>query len=154
MSAPRQAANATSTSVPAATTQGAPVVKGWVVGLSLSAGILMVIAGIFTAVMGLTALIANNVYVATPRYIFAFDLTAWGWILLIVGIGVVVAGFGVVWGQVWGRVVGIGLAIVTMVVNFAFIPYYPVWALLIIALSVFVIWALCLFNPDAAGGSE
>jgi hypothetical protein len=147
MSVPRQAASATSTSA-SATHRARPA--SWVVGLSLFAGIMMIVTGVFNAVEGLVALFRNDVYVATPRYVFAFDLTAWGWIQLILGLIVLAAGCGVVTGRIWGRVVGIAIALLSMIVNFLFIPYYPVWSLLIIALNVFVIWALCVFNRDAA----
>ena len=145
MSVPQQEANATSTS---ATHRARPA--GWVVGLSLFAGILMIVNGVFNLVEGLVALFHDEVYVTTTRYVFAFDLTTWGWIHLVVGLIVLVAGFGVISGRIWGRVVGIGIALVSMILNFAFIPYYPVWSLLIIVLNVFVIWALCVFDRDAA----
>ena len=124
--------------------------SGWAVGLSLFAGILMIIGGVFNAMEGIVALVRNEIYVATPRYLFAFDLTTWGWIQLILGIVVAIAGFGVITGQLWGRVVGIALAALSMLANFAFIPYYPLWSLSIIALNVFVIWALCVYNRDTA----
>ena len=123
---------------------------GWAVGLSLFAGVLMIIGGVFNAMEGVVALARNEVYVATPRYLFAFDLTTWGWIQIIVGIVIVVAGVGVITGRLWGRLVGIALAALSMLANFAFIPYYPVWSLAIIALNVFVIWALCVYNRDTA----
>jgi hypothetical protein len=123
---------------------------GWVVGLSRFAGILMIIVGVFNAIEGTVALFRNDVYVATPRYIFAFDLTTWGWVQLIVGLVVLAAGFGVMSGRIWGRVVGIAVAALCMFVNFLFVPYYPIWSLLLIALNVLVIWALCAFDRDAA----
>jgi hypothetical protein len=126
---------------------------GWVVGLSLFAGIMMIITGVFNAMEGVVALARNEVYLATPRYIFAFDLTTWGWTQVVIGLVVLAAGFGVVTGQLWGRVVGITIALLSMLANFAFIPYYPVWSLLIIALDVFVIWALCVYNRDAAAAA-
>jgi hypothetical protein len=61
-----------------------------------------------------------------------------------------VAGGAVLTGRLWGRVVGIGLVTLSMIANFLFIPYYPLWSLLIIALDVFVIWALCSYDRDAA----
>ncbi|MDN5750087.1 MAG: hypothetical protein L0H64_16500 [Pseudonocardia sp.] len=123
---------------------------GWVVGLSLFAGILMIMTGVFNAIEGLVALFQNEVYLATPRYVFAFDLTTWGWIHLLLGIAVMAAGFGVLSGRIWGRVVGIAVTALCMLANFLFVPYYPVWSLLLIALNVFIIWALCAFDRDAA----
>jgi hypothetical protein len=111
---------------------------------------MMIVSGVFNVVEGLVALFRNEVYVATLQYVFAFDLTTWGWIHVILGLVVLVAGYGVISGRIWGRVVGIAIALLSMVVNFLFVPYYPVWSLLIIVLNVFVIWALCVFNRDAA----
>jgi hypothetical protein len=124
---------------------------GWVVGMSLFAATMMIVIGVFHAVSGVVALFRNEIYVVGPRYVFAIDVTAWGWIHLLLGILVGVAGYAVISGQLWGRAVGIGLALLSMIANFLFIPYYPVWSLLIIALDVFVVWALCLFGRDAAG---
>ena len=149
MSAPRQAAHSDRNSSSVAPAHGAGT-AGWVVGLSLFAGILMIITGLFNAMEGVVALARNEVYAVTPRYIFAFDLTTWGWIQIILGIIVLAAGVGVITGQLWGRVVGITIAVLIMLANFAFLPYYPIWSLLIIALNVFVIWALCVYDRDAA----
>jgi hypothetical protein len=149
MSTPQQSAtpgNNYSSSVAAHRAHSA----GWVVGLSLFAGVMMIISGVFNAMEGVVAVARNEVYAATPRYIFSFDLTTWGWIHIILGIIVLAAGFGVITGQLWGRVVGITIAALIMLANFAFIPYYPIWSLLIIALNVFVIWALCVYNRDTA----
>ena len=149
MTTPQQAANSDRNSSSVAPAHGADT-AGWVVGLSLFAGILMMITGLFNAMEGVVALARNEVYAITPRYIFAFDLTTWGWIQIILGVIVLAAGVGVITGQLWGRVVGITIATLTILANFAFIPYYPVWSLLIIALNVFVIWALCVYDRNAA----
>ena len=147
MSAPRQAAHSDTSS----SSRGVDT-AGWVVGLSLFAGVMMIITGVFSAMEGVVALARNEVYAVTPRYIFTFDLTTWGWLHILLGIIVLVAGVGVITGQLWGRVVGITIAVLTMLANFAFIPYYPIWSLLIIGLNVFVIWALCVYNRDTAAG--
>ena len=134
----------------AAPRAGDPQASGWVTGLALFAGAMMIMIGVFQIVAGLVALFENEVYVAGARYLFAFDLTTWGWIHLLLGALVAAAGIGVLSGQLWGRIVGITLAILSAFANFLFIPYYPIWSLLVIALDVFVIWALCLYNRDAA----
>jgi hypothetical protein len=134
----------------AAPRAGVPETSPWVTGLAVFAGTMMIIAGVFELIAGLVALFENEVYVAGARYVFAFDLTTWGWIHLLVGALVAAAGIGVLSGQLWGRIVGITMAIVSALANFVFIPYYPIWSLLVIALDVFVIWALCHYNRDAA----
>jgi hypothetical protein len=122
----------------------------WAPGLALFAGIIMIIGGVFQALAGLVALFQNELYVVGLSYVFSLDFTTWGWIHLLVGVLVAVAGGAVLTGRLWGRIVGIGLVTLSMIANFLFIPYYPVWSLLIIALDVFVIWALCTYDRETA----
>jgi hypothetical protein len=122
----------------------------WVMGLAVFAGALMITAGIFQVISGIVALFQNEIYVVGQQYAVSFDVTTWGWIHLLVGVLLVAAGCGVITGQLWARVVGIGLAVLSMIANFMFMPYYPFWALAIIALDVFVIWALCSYDREAA----
>ena len=122
--------------------------SGWAVGFILFAGVMMIMAGAFQAMAGLVALFENEFYVATRNYVFQLDATGWGWIHLLVGVLVACAGVAVMAGQTWGRVVGITLAVVSALTNFAFIPYYPFWSLTVIALDVFVVWALALHGRD------
>jgi hypothetical protein len=122
--------------------------SGWAAGFALFAGIMMIMAGIWQALAGLIALLENEFFVATRNYTFQFDVTTWGWIHLLIGVVVGLAGLGLLAGQTWARVVGIFLAVLSAIANFLWIPYYPFWALTVIAVDVFVIWAL------AAHGGE
>jgi hypothetical protein len=122
--------------------------SGWAVGFILFAAVMMIMAGIFQAFAGLVAIFENEFYVATRNYLFQFDATTWGWIHLILGVVVALAGWGVLAGQTWARVVGITLAVLSAVANFLFIPYYPFWSLTVIALDVFVIWALAAHGRE------
>jgi hypothetical protein len=117
-------------------------------GFITFAGVLMIMVGGFQSLVGLVAVLQDDFYVATENYVFELDPTAWGWIHLIVGIVVLLAGFGILAGQTWGRVVGVVLALISALTNFAFIPFYPFWSILIIALNVFVIWALLAHGSD------
>jgi hypothetical protein len=128
--------------------QDQPTRRRGVTGLTTFAGVMMITVGSFQLVSGLVALLTNEFYVNTPNYLFTFDATRWGWIHLLVGLLVLVAGLAVLAGQTWGRVIGIVLAVSSAVANFAFIPYYPFWSLTIIALDVFVIWALATDRRD------
>jgi hypothetical protein len=122
--------------------------SGAAVGFILFAAIMMIMAGVFQAISGLVAIFQNEFYVATRNYLFQFDATTWGWIHLLVGLLVAFAGWGLLSGRTWARVVGITVALVSATANFLFIPYYPFWALTIITLDIFVIWAI------AAHGGE
>ena len=115
---------------------------GWAVGFILFAAIMMIMAGVFQALAGLVAIFENEFYVPTRNYLFQFDATSWGWIHLLIGLLVAFAGWGLLSGRTWARVVALTLAVVSAIANFAFIPYYPFWSMLIIALDIFVIWAI------------
>jgi hypothetical protein len=121
----------------------------WASGLTVLAATFLVIAGIWHALAGIAAIVRDDVYVATPNYIYSFDLTAWGWVQLLLGVVQVVAGFAVLKGQTWARVVGIVVACVSMIANFLFLPYYPLWSLLIIAVDAGIIWALATYRREA-----
>ncbi len=117
-------------------------------GFIVFAGIAMVVIGAFHAIQGLVALFNDDFYVVGQKWIFEFDLTGWGWIHLIAGIGIAVAGFFLFTGAAWARYVGIGVAVISAILNFMWLPYYPVWSLLIIALDVVVIWALAVHGRE------
>ena len=124
-------------------------VSGWAVGLAAFAGAIMVLIGIFQAFAGLAAIFEDEFFVVAPNYIYDIDVTTWGWIYLILGVILVFAGISIYSGAVWARSIEIILlAILNAVANFFFIPYYPVWSVLIIALCVAVIWALVTYGPD------
>ena len=122
--------------------------SGWAVGFTLFAAIMMLMSGTFQALAGLVAIFENEFYVATRNYLFQFDATTWGWIHLLVGLVVAFAGWGLLSGRTWARVVGITLAVLSAIANFLFLPYYPFWALTVITLDVFVIWALTAHGRD------
>ena len=116
--------------------------SGWATGLIVFAGVMMIMAGAFQAIAGLVALLEDEFYVATRNYLLEFDATSWGWIHLLLGLLVAFAGYGLLSGKTWARVVALTLAVLSAIANFLFIPYYPFWALLLITLDVFVIWAI------------
>ena len=122
--------------------------SGWAVGWTAFAGITMVLLGGWWVIAGLVAIINDEFYVVTQEWIFKFDVTTWGWIHLIVGVAVLAAGFGLFTGQVWARTVGVITAVIAGLVAFAWLPWYPVWAILMIAASVAVIWALTAHGRD------
>ena len=106
------------------------------------AGTMLILNGVFQFFQGITGIAKDDVYLATPKYSFRFDTTTWGWIHLLVGAAVAVTGYFVLKGADWARGAGMGLAALSAFTNFLFLPYFPLWALTIIALDVFVIWAL------------
>ena len=122
--------------------------SGTAVGFILFAAIMMIMVGVFQALQGIIAIFENEFYVATRNYLFQFDATTWGWIHLLVGLLVAFAGWGLLSGRTWARTVAIILAVLSAITNFLFVPYYPFWALLLVTLDIFVIWAVAAHGGD------
>lgn len=127
--------------------------SGWAVGWTVFAGIMMIIQGCWWLVAGLIALVNDEFYVIGQEYVFQFDVTTWGWIHLLIGAVVVAAGLGLFAGRVWARTVGVVIAGIAMLVAFAWLPWYPVFALLFIVVSASVIWALTAHGRDITGAN-
>jgi hypothetical protein len=122
--------------------------REWAVGFAYFAGFLMIMVGVFDLIQGFAALFKKDFYAVTPNYVFHFNVSAWGWIHMLLGLIILLAGLGVFSGAVWARTVGVIMAAIVGISNFAFIPIYPVWSIIIIALCVFVIWALTAHGRD------
>lgn len=125
-------------------------VSAWAPGLVTFAGAVMIIIGVFHAITGIAAIFEDEFFVVTQNYLFDLDVTAWGWMQLLLGVIVFFAGWGIFSGATWARVTGMVLVTLSAIANFFFIPYYPVWAVLIIALDIAVIWALTVWDRDTA----
>ena len=122
--------------------QDATGVSGWVTGGYAFAIVMLVIIGVFQAIAGLVAIIDDDFYVVGQNYTFNFDTSGWGWIHLLLGLLLILVGYFLYTGAVWAVVFAIVLAGLSAIANFFFIPYYPFWSILLIALDVWVIWAL------------
>ena len=116
--------------------------SGWVAGGVMFAAVMMVLIGSFEVIAGLTAIFDDDFFVVGANYTFDLDTTAWGWIHLLLGVLVVLAGAALFSGAAWAGMVALVLAVLAAISNFFFIPYYPFWAILEIALACWVIWAL------------
>ncbi|MEU1468988.1 hypothetical protein ABZ434_12310 [Streptomyces sp. NPDC005761] len=116
-----------------------PFRTGW----TAFAAILMIFGGAMAIFQGISAIAKDDVFVTTRNYVFQFNLTGWGWIHLILGILIVLAGCALFTGAFWARAVGVVLAGLAALANFAWLPHYPLWSIVLIALDIFVIWALC-----------
>ncbi len=122
--------------------------SGWAAGYAAFAGVLLVIVGFFQACAGVVALLNDEFFVVGTKWTFTFDITTWGWIHLILGVILLLSGFGIFTGNVAARTVGVILAGLSAAVNFLWLPWYPIWAILIIALDIAIIWALTSHGRD------
>lgn len=127
--------------------------QAWASGGMIFAATLMIIIGIFQVLTGIAAIIDDEFFVVGANYTYEVDTTAWGWIHLGIGALAVAAGFALFSGRTWARAVAIVLAVLSATANFFFVPYYPFWALLIIATDIFVIWAVATARTDVMAGA-
>ncbi|TQF66031.1 hypothetical protein FK531_19365 [Rhodococcus spelaei] len=124
------------------------VKQGFAVGTSIAAAVLLLTVGILQIFQGISAVAKDNVLVFGPEYTYQFNITTWGWIHIVVGILIALTGFGLLSGATWARITAIFLAALSIIANFLWLPYYPLWSILIIALDVVVIWAVTTWDTD------
>jgi hypothetical protein len=118
------------------------------VGIITAAAVVLILAGVMHAMQGVVGLAANEFYVVTQRWLFQFDVTTWGWIHILVGLIGAATGVALLYGASWARILGVVIASVSVIANFLWLPYYPIWAVIIIAFDLFVIWALIVSWQD------
>jgi hypothetical protein len=129
-------------------TRAAPQPTGWV-GWVIFAGVAMITLGAFHIIDGLVALFEKGYYLVTSSHLVVHvNYAAWGWAHLALGVLFVLVGFGVLAGQTWARVVGIALAVISAIINLAFIAAYPVWGVIFIALDIVIIYALAMHGRE------
>ena len=117
-------------------------------GFTVLASVLMMLAGLWGFFEGLVAITRQSFFATVPQYTYHWTVHSWGWVHFGLGIVLFAAGACVLLGQTWARVIGIVLAVFSGIANFMFLPYYPVWSIIMIALDVFVIWALATMSMN------
>ncbi|GAB2660501.1 hypothetical protein GCM10027068_45700 [Prescottella soli] len=117
-------------------------------GTSMGAAVLLVTVGALEFLQGISAVAKDDVFVIGLQYTYKFDVTVWGWIHLVLGVLVAVVGGVLFTGATWARVGAVVICAVSIIVNFLWLPYYPLWAILIIALNTVVIWAVTTWHPE------
>ncbi|MEV6992710.1 hypothetical protein AB0N87_26485 [Streptomyces sp. NPDC093228] len=111
-------------------------------GAAMFIGVALILSGVLSVLQGVAGIARDALYGVPRSYAYRFDLTTWGWINLVVGVALVVGGVGVLQARSWGRSAGVGLAAVSLVTEFMFIPYYPLWSISVMTLDLVVLWAL------------
>jgi hypothetical protein len=117
-------------------------------GLVLFASVLLVIVGCFNLIYGIAAIANSHVFTANAHYVFG-DLRTWGWITLIIGVLQLAAAGGVVAGNQWARWFGVVVLGLSAIDQMFFIPAYPFWSLMIIAVDVVALYGLCAYGSRA-----
>jgi len=121
---------------------------GTALGITAAAGLILMLVGVFGMIQGIVGLLDNDLYVVTNKWLFELTATAWGWGHVLIGLVALCAGVGLFFGRVWAQVTAIIVAAFSILANFAWLPYYPIWALLVIGFDLFVIWAVTVHGSD------
>jgi hypothetical protein len=124
-----------------------PERTGWV-GWIAYAAVMMIVLGSFNAISGLTAIFSDRIYVDAANSVIALDVTTWGWIHLLVGIGVATTGVFLLRGALWASLVGTMLVMLNLLTQMLLLPAYPFWSLLIIVIDLLVLWALLVHGEE------
>jgi hypothetical protein len=121
---------------------------GWV-GWIVFAAVIMIMVGVLHAIEGFVALFKDSYYLVHPSgLVLSFNYTAWGWTHIILGLLIAGAGAGLFSGRMWARVVGIAVAVLSLLGNFAFTSAYPIWSATLIIIDVFIIYALTVHGRE------
>ncbi|MFD8197936.1 DUF7144 family membrane protein [Streptomyces sp. NPDC003470] len=118
--------------------------QDWATGLTAFAAVMLFLVGLLDVFRGIMGIAEDDVFVTTPNYVFAFDLTGWGWVHLALGALAMAVAVGLLKTAMWARVLGVAIAGLVIIANFLSLPYSPVWSVVMITISGFVIWALCV----------
>jgi len=120
---------------------GSSDTTGWVGWVFFAAAMLM-LSGFFQAIGGLIAIVKHSVYVVTGSHLLVYDYTQWGWTHLIIGIILIISAASLFSGNMWGRIVGVVMAGLSAIANFAFFQSAPWWSAAVITVDILVIYAI------------
>ncbi len=114
-------------------------------GLVVFASVVLAVVGIFNLIYGIAAVANSHVFVANAHYVFG-TLRAWGWITLVLGALQVLAAGGVVLGNQLARWFGVAVIGLSAIDMMFFLGAYPLWSVMIIAVDVVALYALCAYG--------
>lgn len=119
------------------------------VGWIWFAAVLMMASGVLNFMTGLVAVIGDdNAYIDTGVNLLVFDVEGWGWAHLIFGIVIFLIGVFLTLGQTWARLLAVILVTLNLISQFIWLPAYPVWSIIVIAIDVVVLWALIVHGDE------
>lgn len=118
------------------------------------AATMLIIIGIFQVLTGIAAVVRAQFFLLVGNsYAYQLSTVTWGWIHIVIGALVIVTGFALFSGSAWARAIGIAMASISAISYFFFVPYYPLWSLLVIALNIFAIWAMATAREPGRRGA-
>jgi hypothetical protein len=130
--------------------QDRPVRQVVAAGASIAAGALVFTCAVLTVLQGVQALVDHKPLIIGSNYVYKFSATGWGWIHIAAGIVLAIVAVGLITGAVWARVTAIVMACISIVTMFMWLPYYPMWSIIVIAIDVIIIWAVATWDTTVA----
>ena len=128
---------------------------GWFVSGTIAfAALMMMLMGSLHALSGIAALFEDDRYVvAESGLIINVDYSVYGVVHLVIGVTMVMAGWGLFFRRTWARVVTVMVSVVSIILNWLFLPAQPLWYFLMIGLDVLIIWVVVM-RGDEGGWEE
>jgi hypothetical protein len=120
---------------------------GWV-GWGYFAGFMMMLLGVFEGIAGLAAIFKDNFYVVAKDQLLVFNFKTWGWISLILGIVIFMAGLELLRGAMWARILAVFLASLSFIANLSFVQAYPIWSITMMVIDVLIIYAITVHGGE------
>jgi hypothetical protein len=139
----RSSSRSTSRTTPSDTKQAVAA------GATIGTAALLGIVGVLAVLQGLAAILRGPTFVIGFDYVYKIDANGWGWIHLILGAGAIAVAGGLFSAKSWAAVAAIVVAGLSIVLNFMWLPYYPWWSIIVIALDVFIIWSVGTWGQSA-----
>jgi hypothetical protein len=122
------------------------VQQGFAAGATIGAAVLLLTGGIIALLQGISAVANDDLFVVGPEYVYQLDLSTWGWIHIVLSIVAIAVAIGMFTGAAWARVSAIIIASLSIILNFLWLPYYPWWSILVIAIDIVIIWAVATWK--------
>ena len=121
---------------------------GWA-GWVIFAAVMMVLLGAFQVIEGLVAVFDDGYYlVGTNGLAVNVNYNAWGWLHFSIGVLAILAGLGLMTGNIVARILGVIIALGSAIINLGFIAAYPVWSTVVIAIDVIIIYAIVVHGRE------
>lgn len=114
----------------------------WAAFVGTFGGVLLLVGSMMEFLQGASAIANDDLYSDGSDYLYRFDMQTWGTVHVIIAVLSAIVAIGVLARRSWGQVCGILIAGLSILGNFAFLPHYPLWSVIVIALDVLIIWAL------------
>jgi hypothetical protein len=119
-------------------------------GAAIGVAALLGVVGVLAVVQGFAAILRGQSFVIGFEYVYKIDANGWGWVHLLLGAAAIAVAVGLFLSKTWAAVAAIVIASLSIVINFMWLPYYPWWSIIVIAIDVFIIWSISVWRQNPA----